>query len=176
MKMMSKILVLFMASIFLFSALGMANASQATIAQSTLPLTTMTKDQCTTPTVFLNVGTAPAGTKYNVSTLDAPVSTCVKITFHNSDTVDHTFRIDANSADGVAYFNLYTNPSDTVSSNFMTPSKAMSITFYCAETGHYDKGMHGTLVVGSSGSSSPGFEAIPMLFGLFTVATIANLY
>ena len=171
---MNKIVVLMLASVFTLSMVAMVSASQVS---STQDLTVTTDDQCTTPTVTLFIGTA-SGTKYNESTLSAPVNTCVKVTFTNSDIVDHTFRIDAVSADSVAYFNIYTDPGTTVSSNFMTPNKDVALTYYCAEEGHEAKGMKGTLNVGSpsSGGSSPGFEAFSLVFGLVSLAAVAAVY
>lgn len=174
--MTNKFLVLLLALVYLFSLIGMANASQASMAQSSLPLTEATANQCDNPTVNLLLGTTPTGTKYNESTLNAPLNTCVKITFQNTDTKDHTFRIDADSANNVTYFNIYTNPGDTNTSNFMTPNKAMSIQYYCAEPNHKDQGMVGTLVVGGSSGSSPGFDALSLFVALFTVATIFTVY
>ena len=172
----TKIIVWVAVLAFALNMMGMA--TQLSVAQSDLPLTDITANQCDTPAKTYYVGTA-VNDHYNVSTLNADKNTCIAIVFHNSDAVDHTFRIDADSANSVAYFNLYTDPGATVQRNFMTPNKDMSIEFYCAETGHLAKGMKGTLVVGSAstgGSSTPGFDAISLLFGLVAAVSIVTVY
>lgn len=116
-------------------------------------ITTTTPDQCQNAVVTLYIGTSP-GTKYNVSTLQAPKSSCIRISLANSDVTDHTFRIDASTADNIAYFNIYTDPGKLTTSNFMTPNKDISIQFYCAEVGHKANGMFGTLIIGNPVSSS----------------------
>ena len=68
------------------------------------------------------------------------------------------FRIDDNRANRIVYFNIYTNPTDAVSRNFMTTRNSMSIQYYCVETGYKDKRMYGTLLIeqplGNNNSSS----------------------
>ena len=164
---MNKILVAIVTFVFLLSSVGMVTAQTPTYA---IP----TADQCKTPNKTLFITGGP-GDLYNVTTLNAPTSTCVKITFHNADTVDHTFTINAISSDNVTYFNIYSKSGQTNSSNFWTPSKSMSLNFICIVPGHEAAGMVGTLKVGSS-SSAPGFEFIPLVLGLFVATGLVTTY
>ncbi len=125
-------------------------------------------NQCSNPSLTLAIK-GQSGESYNVSTLSAPVSTCVRITFYNSDTIGHTFTIAANSADNVSYFNIYLPGGKTNSSNFLTPSSAVNLQYYCQVPGHEANGMFGTLKVGSSTKSSPGFEVTSVFIGLLAV-------
>ncbi len=166
----NKILFIVVASIFLLSSFSMVNATAPS---------DYTKDSgnlCATPTTTRFITGGP-GENYNVSTLNVPVSTCVKIVFHNADTVDHTFKIDSSSSTANSTpFNIYLAGGATGNANYMTPSSSMTLKFYCAVPGHDAAGMNGNLVVGTvtskTGGSSPGFEAIPLVLGLFVATGI----
>ena len=150
--------------VFVLSTVTMVSAKPA------VDYTVNTKDQCANPTKTVSVE-GKTGNKYNVSTINVPESTCVKIVFQNTDNIEHTFSIDAVSADNVTYFNIYTTAGQTVSSNFWTPSVAKTYQYYCQVPGHKEDGMYGSLVVGNP-SSSPGFGlyTVFLAFGLMFVS------
>lgn len=111
---------------------------------------TNTANQCSTPTVTINVANIAGQVSYNVTKIVVPKNTCVQIVFNNPDpSIAHTFTINNDSANDVSLFNIYDNPSTTGMSNFMTPNLDISLTYYCAIPGHYASGEEGTLVVGS---------------------------
>lgn len=190
-------LFFFLTIVITLNMVILANANSKSLVQSTLPLTDVTPNQCADAIITFHIGIDPTGRKYNESSLNAPKNTCIKIILHNTDIKDHTFRIDADATNVVYYFNLYTNPGETNSSNFLTPNKAMSIQYYCAEPNHKANGMVGTLIISNLESSSSsnsnsitgvnsssissaikpinassGFEAFYLLISLFGISTI----
>ena len=167
---MNKLIVLFVASIFLLSTISMVSASAAA------DYTVDSGNQCTTATAKLFITGGP-GEKFNVTTLKADKNTCVAIVFHNADSTEHTFTIAADSTNSVAYFNIYLAAGATNTSNFMTPNADVKLKYYCAVPGHEANGMLGYLEVGTVKSgSSPGFEALPVVFGLFVAVGVVTAY
>ena len=167
---MNKFIVFVVASIFLLSTISMVSAS------TTADYHVDSGDQCTTATAKLFITGGP-GEHYNVTTLKADKNTCVAIVFHNADSTDHTFTIAADSTNNVTYFNIYLAGGATNTSNFMTPNANLKIKYYCAVPGHEANGMYGTLEVGTVKSgSSPGFEALPVVFGLFVAVGVVTAY
>ena len=151
--------------------------------------TTSTANQCISPAETLFITGGP-GEVYNVSTLSAPTSTCVKITLHNADTIIHTFTINAISANNISYFNIYSKSQQTYSSNFWTPSQAMTIKFFCSVPGHEEAGMVGTLKIVSNANANsisspttnqnsintnPSFDVIPVIFMFLVIDFIYTL-
>ena len=136
-----------------------------------------TGSQCSTATVTFHIQ-AQAGDQYNVTKFTVSKGACVAVSFYDSDSVDHAFTIDANSANNVTAFNIYITQGQTKVSNFQAPNKDVTIKFYCSVPGHEQNGMYGSLTVGngSSSKSSPGFEMVPLLFGLFVTAGAVSIY
>ena len=167
----SKIIVLVVASIFLLSSVGMVNAAKPA------DINTDSGNQCTGATATLYITGGP-GEHYNTTTLKADKNTCVLIVFHNADSTEHTFTIDSSSDTvNATAFNIYLAGGATGNATYMTPNKDIKLTYYCAIEGHEAAGMKGTLEVGTVKSgSSPGFEALPVVFGLFVAVGVVTAY
>ena len=138
-----------------------------------------TPNQCFNPTVTLHIE-AMSPDKYNVTKFSVDQGACLAISFHNSDTVDQAFTIDADPTHNVTAFNIYLISGQTKTLNFQAPDTALTIQYYCSVPGHKQNGMYGSLVVGTMStnsssvptvSMSPGFEYLNVLL-LFSLATI----
>ena len=171
-----KIAFFLIVTAFILSSYG----TSYTLSLSYSGYMTNTTTQCSNPTSSLVIGVISGETAFNVTSLTAPSNTCVKVVFQDNDpNVAHSFTINADSANGVAQFNIYDTAGSTGTSNFMTPNANITLTYFCAVPGHYDTGMHGTLTVGtvstSSGKKSPGFEMITVFMGLFALVAISTI-
>lgn len=172
-----KIAFFLMVTAFLLSNYG----TTYTLSLSYAGYTTNTPTQCSSPTTTLTIGVISGQLAYNVTSLDAPANSCVKVVFQDNDpSIAHSFTINADSSNKIVQFNIYDQPSSTGTSNFMTPNANITLTYFCAVPSHYDAGMHGTLKIGSGSSStggkkSPGFEMLPVFMGLFAMVAIATI-
>jgi len=153
--------------LFVLSVQSIATQTQAHIEEG---------GDCENPTTSISITAAPSGQDSDVSfstdELSAPTDTCVKVIFTNkAPSTQHSFVIDSTSDFGGVHIHLMNNTSGfngngTEWTNVMTPSSATELTFYCGVTGHKAAGMEGTLIVGSSGDTAPGFTFATALLGV----------
>ena len=113
-----------------------------------------TPPQCNYPIKTLAVAANSGNVTYNVTTLHAPISSCITISFQNLDTIAHTFTINNDSIYNLSVFNIYLPNLGSKSLNFQTANSSVNLTYYCAVPGHDAAGQYGTLIIGNPTNSS----------------------
>ena len=173
--------------------LSMFNIVTIVSAESDYP------EHCTSPKEEKVVGMI-VNDKFNVTEIKVDKGECFTIVIQNTDsTEEHDFVIDevgggnhsvidANLAgpniDHVD-FDSETPTSDygygttgINKFNVQAPNVDATFVYYCDVPGHRQNGMEGKLIVGNGASSksSPGFDSISMIFGIFTIASVVTIF
>ena len=184
---MKKNLLIGILVIFLFSLVMFSTTS--TKAESDYP------EHCTTPDKEVVVG-MELNLKFNVTEIKVDKGECFTIVIQNQDPhVAHDFVID--EVGGGSHSTIDANlssaeidhvdfdsetpttdygygPNGINKFNVQAPNVDAEFEYYCDVEGHKDAGMVGTLIVGNGtpSASSPGFEFLPLIFGMIGVASI----
>lgn len=137
--------------------------------------------------------------EYNVTKINVDKGECFTIVFQNLDpSVEHDFvidkvggdqnnltkldadltkaqinHVDFDSAGPTTDYGWGANGIDKF--NVSAPQVDATFKYYCDVPGHSGT-MHGELIVGTGGGSAPGFEMVPLFFGLFAVVGAVKIY